>query len=101
VLLRPYYNLVILERKAEEAYHAMPRPGWTGRRESSSDARMCGRCRGMYPTCHANRSTRQDAGDGTALISRRLEVRVTTRLGFCLTAEPTGMPNRSAALTTL
>ena len=24
MLLRPYYNLVILERKAEEAYHACP-----------------------------------------------------------------------------
>src|SRR5262245_35700630 len=99
VKLRPYYNLVILSRIADEAYHTMPRPGGLAGASHFPTHGCVGDGRGRLPHCHANRSARDDAGAGTALIPRRLEGRVTPRLGFCLLAEPTGFPARSAAHT--
>jgi len=99
VELPPYYNLVILSRIAEEAYHTCPgRVDWPVRVIFPTHG-CVGDGRGLLPHCHANRSARDDTDAGTALIPRRLEGRVTPRLGFCLMAEPTGLPARSAALT--
>jgi hypothetical protein len=99
VISNPYYNLVILNRKANEGFSTYDPPGGpAGPCHHPTHGRV-GDGRGLYPTATPIGRHTINAGAGTALFSPASKRRVTTWLGFCLMAEPDRIPCRSEALT--